>query len=139
MNTIIKTGSRKGRRNYNVDFKKRLAIAACEPGVSVARLALDNGINANMLHKWRRAHLAGGVGVTELPQPEFLAVRIAPPANALAQRQVHTSPPRMDHPVPKQAAPTPGVIEIRVRAAIVRMEGAVDAATLEQVLRHLHP
>lgn len=139
LNTSIKTGSRKGRRNYNVDFKKRLAIAACAPGISVARLALEHGINANMLHKWRRAHLASGGGVTELAQPEFLAVRIAPPANTLAQRPVHPPPPRMDPPASKQAAPTPGVIEIRVRAATLRLEGAVDAATLEQVLRHLHP
>ncbi len=138
MNTSIKTGSRKGRRNYNVDFKKRLAIAACETGVSVARLALDNGINANMLHKWRRAHLAGGVG-TELPQPEFLAVSIARSGNALAQRPVHAPSPRVDVPVPKLATPKPGIIEIRVSAAILRLEGAVDAATLEQVLRHLHP
>lgn len=138
MNTGIKTGSRKGRRNYNLDFKKRLAIAACAPGISVARLALEHGINANMLHKWRRAHLASGGG-TELAQPEFLAVRIAPPGNALAQRPVHAPLPRIDSPASKQAAPTPGVIEIRVRAATLRLEGAVDAATLEQVLRHLHP
>lgn len=138
MNTSIKTGSRKGRRNYNVDFKKRLAIAACEPGVSVARLALDHGINANMLHKWRRAHLASG-GVTELPQPEFLAVSIARSGNALTQCPLHAPSPRMDLPVPKLPMPKPGAIEIRVRAAILRLEGAVDAVTLEQVLRHLHP
>jgi len=46
-----------GRRNYNVALKQS-AIVACEPGVSVARLALEHGINANMLHKWRREHLA---------------------------------------------------------------------------------
>ncbi|NMM26515.1 MAG: transposase [Glaciimonas sp.] len=139
LNTNIKTGSRKGRRNYNVDFKKRLAIAACETGISVARLALDHGINANMLHKWRRAHLAGGVGITELPQPEFLAVTIARSGNTVAQCPVYAPSPPMDLPVPKLPAPKPGVIEIRVRAAILRLEGAVDAATLEQVLRHLHP
>lgn len=124
--------SRKGRHNYSVDFKKRLAIAACETDVSVARLALDNGINANMLHKWRRAHLAGGVGVTGLPQPEFLAVSIARSGNALAERPVHAPSTQMDLPVPK-----PGGIEIRVRAATLRLDGAVDTATMEQVLRYL--
>ncbi len=43
----------KGRLNYDVAFKKQLAVAACAPGISVARLALEHGINANMLHKWR--------------------------------------------------------------------------------------
>jgi transposase len=135
LNTSIKTGSRKGRRNYNVDFKKRLAIAACETGISVARLALDHGINANMLHKWRRAHLAS----TELPQPEFLAVTIARSGNTVAQCPAYAPSPPMDRPVSKLPAPKPGVIEIRVRAATLRLEGVVDAATLEQVLRHLHP
>ena len=48
-----KPGSRKGRPNYDREFRRRLAAAACEPGVSVAKLARDNGINANMLFSWR--------------------------------------------------------------------------------------
>ncbi|MFM0497840.1 transposase [Paraburkholderia caledonica] len=35
-----------------------MAAAACEPGVSVARLAPENGIHANMLYTWRRRYLA---------------------------------------------------------------------------------
>ncbi|MEX3606231.1 MAG: transposase [Burkholderia sp.] len=34
-----KPGSRKGRPNYSPEFRYRIAIAACEPGVSVAKLA----------------------------------------------------------------------------------------------------
>ncbi|UEP24714.1 transposase [Burkholderia ambifaria] len=44
-----KLGSRKGRPNCDREFRRRLAAAACEPGASVAKLARDNGINANML------------------------------------------------------------------------------------------
>ncbi|WP_232455809.1 transposase [Burkholderia ubonensis] len=44
-----KPGSRKGRPNPDPEFRRRLAAAACEPGVSVAKLARENGINANML------------------------------------------------------------------------------------------
>jgi hypothetical protein len=40
LNTSIQSSSRKGRRNYPIDFKRQLAIAACAPVVSVARLAL---------------------------------------------------------------------------------------------------
>ncbi|EAP4732815.1 hypothetical protein EGD47_25985 [Salmonella enterica] len=28
--------------------------ASFQPGVSISRLALDNGINANLLFKWRQ-------------------------------------------------------------------------------------
>ncbi|MEX3791621.1 IS66 family insertion sequence element accessory protein TnpB, partial [Paraburkholderia sp. BR14374] len=32
-------GSRKGRPNHSAEFRRRLAMAACEPGVSISRLA----------------------------------------------------------------------------------------------------
>ncbi len=51
-----KPGSRKGRPNYDREFRRRLAAAACEPGASVAKLARENGINANMLFTWRRRY-----------------------------------------------------------------------------------
>ncbi|WP_127902980.1 IS66-like element accessory protein TnpA [Solirhodobacter olei] len=43
---------RDGRRRYEPGSKARLVAACLEPGVSVSRLALDNGINANLLTKW---------------------------------------------------------------------------------------
>lgn len=36
------------------EFKQRLTEASFQPGVSIFRLALDNGINANLLFKWRQ-------------------------------------------------------------------------------------
>jgi hypothetical protein len=53
-----KPGSRTGRPNYPRELRERLAAAACEPGVSVAKLARENGIDANMLFTWRRRYLA---------------------------------------------------------------------------------
>lgn len=41
-----KPGSRTGRPNHDPEFRRRLAAAVCEPGVSVAKLTLENGINA---------------------------------------------------------------------------------------------
>ena len=140
MNTNIKTGRRKGQRNYDIAFKKQLAIAACAPGVSVAGLALDHGINANMLHKWRRAHLAVAFGgVDELRPTEFLAVNIARSDSALAKHPSRAPSHQLAMSVPKPPVPTPGIIEIRLGAATLRLEGSIDAATLGQVLRHLHP
>lgn len=49
-----KPGTQMGRSNYAWEFRERLAAAACEPGVSVAKLARENFINANMLFTWRR-------------------------------------------------------------------------------------
>lgn len=47
-------GRRKGRPNYPIEFKRQLAQACCDPAASVSRLALEHGINANMLFKCKR-------------------------------------------------------------------------------------
>lgn len=77
--------TRKGCPNHPIDFKRRLAGLACEPGISVAKLALEHGVNANLLFKWRRHYRAGRFGtplsahaVTELPL--LLPVLTAAPA-----------------------------------------------------------
>ncbi|WP_414143252.1 transposase [Burkholderia cepacia] len=41
-----------GRRRYDEKGKRALVEAALRPGVSVARLAQEHGINANLLCKW---------------------------------------------------------------------------------------
>lgn len=41
-----------GRRYYDPAGKARLVEACLEPGISVARLALEHGVNANQLRKW---------------------------------------------------------------------------------------
>lgn len=58
---VIRRILRNGRRRYEAGSKARLVAASLEPGVSVSRLALDNGINANLLRKWiKQATEAGG-------------------------------------------------------------------------------
>ena len=61
---------RAGRPNYPIEFKRRLAVESCEPEISVAKLALRHGLNANMLRKWvndaERAHGRDPAGSVEL-------------------------------------------------------------------------
>lgn len=40
------------RRRYDPAWKQRLVEACLEPGVSVSRLALQHGVNANLVRKW---------------------------------------------------------------------------------------
>ncbi|WP_194727318.1 transposase [Noviherbaspirillum malthae] len=48
---------RGGRCQYNAASKRTLVEACLRPGVSVARLAQENGINANLLRKWISRYL----------------------------------------------------------------------------------
>jgi transposase len=49
--------SRDGRRRYDEKGKRALVEAALQPGVSVSRMALEHGINANLLRKWITKYL----------------------------------------------------------------------------------
>lgn len=43
---------RDGRRCYDKEAKRELIEACMRPGVSVARIALQHGVNANLLRTW---------------------------------------------------------------------------------------
>jgi transposase len=45
------------RREHSAEFKRELVARSLEPGASVAAIAMDSGINANLLFGWRRRHL----------------------------------------------------------------------------------
>ncbi|WP_254346688.1 transposase [Paraburkholderia sp. CNPSo 3274] len=49
--------SRDGRRRYDESGKRTLVEAALRPGVSVARIAQEHEINANLLRKWITKYL----------------------------------------------------------------------------------
>ncbi|MCL6954374.1 transposase, partial [Escherichia coli] len=48
MQKNVTPGRRKGSPNYPPEFKQQLVAASCEPGISISKLALENGINANL-------------------------------------------------------------------------------------------
>ncbi len=101
-----KPGSRKGRPNHDPEFRRQLAAAACEPGVSVAKLARESGINANMLFTWRRRY-------REQLQAETTSL--------IPVAVVHETLPAW-------------TIEIRIGSVVVKVDGGVDADTLRVVL-----
>jgi transposase len=69
------TENSRKRRRYGAELKAQI-LAECDvPGASVAKVAMTHGINANILHGWRKlARQAQAVGVTE----QFVPVAVAP-------------------------------------------------------------
>lgn len=124
--------SRRQRRQHERAFKEELVRQSLQPGASVSAIALDNGINANMLFKWRREHLRAAsprTGATVL-----LPVEVAPADEALAMHSATT-------PLLATASVKPslrgGVIELEVAGVQLRLRGPVDEASLCSVLRAL--
>ncbi len=48
----VRLVGRDGRRRYDPASRDQLVAACLEPGVSVSRLALEHGVNANLVRKW---------------------------------------------------------------------------------------
>ena len=45
-------GDRRRRRRHSAEFKARVIAACRKPGVSIAAVALDHRLNANLLRRW---------------------------------------------------------------------------------------
>lgn len=82
----VRLVGRNGRRRYEAASKERLVTACLEPGVSVSRLALEHGVNANLLRKWIKKHTP-----TRSPPPSsraaFIPVQLDGTANRTLSRR----------------------------------------------------
>jgi len=79
-----------GRRQYDPVSKERLIERCLQPGASVAQLALDHGVNANLLWKWIRRHRLARkeTAVTApAPTPAFIPVEVETTGRAVVPVQ----------------------------------------------------
>ena len=108
------------RRRHSVELKTLVLGQCAAPGASVAKVAMSHGVNANIVHGWRKlAREREGVvmsppGPTTLPAktaasvPQFLPVSMA-----------QTTPP---------TAPVDIQIELRRGAAAMKITWPITAA-----------
>ena len=76
----------KTRRRHSADLKAQV-LAECAAGtMSVAQVAMAHGLNANLVHKWRRQSPRAPTRVLAVPSDAFIALpvpptQVAPPAD----------------------------------------------------------
>jgi len=61
---------RRRRRTHSAEFKAKVVAACRQPGVSIAAVALANGLNANLLRRWvvsEEAQPANAMDVVSAP------------------------------------------------------------------------
>ena len=85
MDTMTTT-SKRTRRRHSPELKAKI-LAECDlPSASVAKIAMSHGINANIVHSWRKrerqAPTAAGSAVTT-----FVPVAMEPPTDAEAEKE----------------------------------------------------
>ena len=57
---ISRSTTRRTHRTYTPEFKAQLVAACQQPSASIAALAGQHGMNANVLHRWLKEHQRGG-------------------------------------------------------------------------------
>ena len=117
---VSQRGPRGKYRQHSPEFKRALVEMSLQPGVSVARLAREHGVNANQVFSWRKLYEAGQLVAGATAQAsEMLPVVVAPPAQ-----------------VP-ETEPASGTITLEIGRVRLRIEGQANAATQAQVLERL--
>jgi transposase len=76
------------RRSYDAAFKRHLVELSLVPGTSVAQIALDHRLKANILFKWRRHHLRELDRSAPEPAAGLLPVTVMEPERAAVEGPV---------------------------------------------------
>ncbi len=118
---LVRGQRRDGRCLYNKAAKRELARRCQQPGVSLSRLALAHGLNANVLRRW----------VDELSGKPRRAQR----ALGASGTAVTLLPVSVEQPKPvRSSVAGNGYLEITVGRSMVRVHGKIDAESLRVVL-----
>ncbi|ENG3829029.1 hypothetical protein ABVS_1068 [Acinetobacter lwoffii] len=129
LKTVIDTAPtlKKPRRTFTAEFKHQLIQQCQQPDTSVAKVAMQHQINANLLHKWIRQSrsMVPSLTISSIPQTDFLPV-------ILHQTPVKQEAP--PPPVPEKKATAHIRIPLHdeqgsVRDQMIEIEWPVESAT----------
>jgi len=124
------------RRHYGQAFKRQLVELTLVPGASVARIALDHRINANILFRWRRRYLRELGGASPKAATALLPVSVSDAQQAL-ELISECAPSGRARTRRKHELDRGGVIEIELAGGQLRLTGSVDLEALRVVLETL--
>ncbi|NEX59934.1 IS66-like element accessory protein TnpA [Noviherbaspirillum galbum] len=120
---VISTTDTKHYRRHSLEFKLALVKQTMQDGASVARIARENGVNANQVFAWRKLYREGALGTEAGPTTALLPVTLTESAPAIV-------------PASASAAAT-GVIRLECANGSLTIEGVPDDAVLNRILERL--
>lgn len=116
------------RRRYSAAFREQVVEESFNSQLSVARVAMKHGINANLLHTWRW-HYRRARGLTRESSRDGLETRaLMVPAYVQPELASHEARPDADD--------SPG-LEVRIGSATIRIRRRADVALLREVIQVL--
>ena len=119
------------RQRRSIAEKRRIVELAMQPSASIARVAREHGVNANMVHYWRKLYRQGRLGENKTSSVHLLPVSVSESAERAAVEPVTNlvSPPAALLP-----STSAGSIYIEFPKIHLRIESGADAALLRVVL-----
>ena len=135
--------SRTKRRYRSAEERRRIVEETLVPDTSVAIVARAHGVNANQVFGWRKLYQAGLLGSTQAAsgsEAGTSCVRLLP-VTVSADKECGQAPTALA--VGKQdegdgePVASPGVIELTLAKAQIRITGQVEAGVLRVLLECL--
>ena len=131
---------RNKRRYRSAEERRRIVEETLVPGTSVAVVARAHGVNANQVFAWRKLYQAGrlgGANAVSMSEASTSGVRLLPVS---ISAEVEPGRPSAVAVSPRRngdGEPAPGVIELTLAKAQLRITGQVEASVLRVLLECL--
>lgn len=124
------------KRQYRTAAERRRIVEeTLVPGVSVATVARAHGVNANQVFGWRKLYQSGLLGPSAI-KADVCAVRLLPVT--VSSELEPAEPPIPLTPKKQEVGDVqPGVIELTLSKARIRITGQVNTAVLRVILESL--
>ncbi|WP_096697977.1 transposase [Polaromonas sp. AER18D-145] len=120
MDTPERTPKPVTRRKHSAAFKRKLLRLCEQPGASVAAIALEHGVNANLVFKWRRSRQCSGVGAAAARSTVLLPVCLAP--NEGHRQRVRPCQASRNRAITRKARLGPSKIHLARKSSLARTQ-----------------
>ncbi len=133
------------RRYRSAEERRHIVEETLVPGTSVAIVARAHGVNANQVVGWRKLYQAGLLGsrnAASVNQASSSCVRLLPvtvSADSECQQAQTASAVAKQVEEDSATATSPGVIELTLAKAQIRIIGKVEPGVLRVLLESLRP
>ncbi len=122
------------RQRRSIAEKRSIVELAMQPGASVARVAREHGVNANMVHYWRKLYRQGRLGENKTNSVHLLPVSVSEPAGPPS---VELATKLASPPAALMPPTSSGSIYLEFPKIHLCIESGADAALLRLVLESL--
>lgn len=123
----------RARTRYSREFKEELVRQSLQPGTSVAYIARENGINANLLFKWKNDLQEEALATDSVPEGEPLPVELT----SVPEPVIPATNPFWRDMANKPTGDGQLSCELHLKAGVVKLFDPVTPELLRALIREM--